>query len=95
MYDSAFLVFSATLRNVVVRTRAAFQCAFDARITINAFYGRNTHFLCFGENLLQSLMGKNVKFILNDLKDTTFSGSKRRDMSVDSRSAGVAKQRRT
>ena len=62
MYGSAFLVFSATKHNVVARTRVAFQCATDARITIIAFYGRNSHFLCFGENLSQSLMEKNVKF---------------------------------
>ena len=53
-----------------------------ARITINAFYGRNSHFLCFGENLSQSLMGENVKFVLIDVKATSFSGSKRRDERV-------------
>ena len=63
----------------MARTRVAFQCATDARITIIAFYGRNSHFLCFGENLSQSLMEKNVKFVLNDVKATAFSGSKRRD----------------
>ena len=64
----------------MARTRVAFQCATDARITINAFYGKNSNFLCFGENLSQSLMEKNVKFVLNDVKATTFSGSKRRDI---------------
>ena len=62
----------------MARTRVAFQCATDARITINALYGRNSHFLCFGENLSQSLMGK--EFVLNDVKATAFSGSKRRDI---------------
>ena len=79
MYGSAFWVFSATERNVLARTRVAFQCATDAR-TINAFYGRNSHFLCFGENLSQSLMEKNVKFVQNDVKATAFSSSKRRDI---------------
>ena len=64
----------------MAQTRVAFQCATDARITIIAFYGRNSHFLCFGENLSQTLMEKNVKFILNDAKATVFSGSKRRDI---------------
>ena len=64
----------------MARTHVAFQCATDARITINTFYGRNSHFLCFGENLPQSLMEKNVKFVLNDVKATAFSGSKRRDI---------------
>ena len=64
----------------MARTRVAFQCVTDARITINAFHGRNSHFLCFGENLSQSLMEKNVKFVLNDVKATTCSGSKRRDI---------------
>ena len=77
----------------MARTRVAFQCATDARITINAFYGRNSHFLCFVENLSQSLMGKNVKFVLNDVKAISFSGSKGATKSVDSRSASVAKQR--
>ena len=63
----------------MARTRVAFQCATDARITIIAFYDRNYHFLCFGENLSQSLMDKNAKFVLNDVKATAFSGSKRRD----------------
>ena len=85
------MVYSATLRNVVARTRVAFQCATDARITLNTFYGRNAHFLCFGENLSQSLMEKNVKFVLNDVKATVFSGLKKaRHKSVASRSAGVA-----
>ena len=35
---------------------------------------------CFGENLLQSLMEKNVKFVLNDVKDTAFFGFKRRNI---------------
>ena len=60
----------------MARTRVASQCATDARITNNAYYGKNSHFLCFGENLLQSLMEKNVKFILNDVKATAFSDSK-------------------
>ena len=64
----------------MARTRVAFQCANYARITINAFYGRNSHFLCFGENLSQSLMEKNVKFVLNDVKATALSGAKRRDI---------------
>ena len=34
--------------------------------------------LCFGENMLQSLMEKNVKVVLNDLK--AFSDSKMRDI---------------
>ena len=66
----------------MARTRVAFQCATDARITVNVFYGRNSHILCFGENLSQSLMEKNVKFVLNDVKDTAFSGSKRRDINA-------------
>ena len=90
-----FWYFFATQRNVVARTRVAIQYASNARITMNAVYGRNFHFLCFGENLSKSLMEKNVKFVLNDVKATAFSGSKRRHKSVDSRSAGVAKQRRT
>ena len=52
----------------------------NARITINASYDRNTHFLCFVENLSQSLMEKNEKFVLNDVKATALTGSKRRDM---------------
>ena len=40
---------------VVARTRVAFQCATDARITINDFYCRNSHFLCFGKTLSESL----------------------------------------
>ena len=64
----------------MARTRITFQCAIDARITINAFYGRNTHFLCFGENLSQSLMEKNEKFVLNDVKARAFSCSKKRDI---------------
>ena len=44
MNGSAFTVFSATLRSALARTRVAFQCADDARITINAFYRRNSHF---------------------------------------------------
>ena len=64
----------------MAKTLVAFQSATEARITINAFYRRNSHYLCFGENLSQSLMGKNVKFILNDVKATTFSGSKWRDI---------------
>ena len=55
MYGSACLVFCATQRNVVARTRVAFQCATDARITINDFYCRNSHFLCFVKNLSHSL----------------------------------------
>ena len=55
----------------MARTRVLFQCANDAR---------NTHFLCFGENLLQSVMEENVKFVLNDVEATAFSGSKRRDI---------------
>ena len=62
----------------MVRTRVAFQCATDARILINAFYCRNLYFRCFCENSFQSLMEKNVKFVLNDAKATAFSGSKRR-----------------
>ena len=54
----------------MARTRVAFQCVTDAKITINEFYGRNSHFLCFGENLSQSLMEKNVKFVLNEEKAT-------------------------
>ena len=77
------------------QTRVTFQCATDARIRINAFYNRNSHFLCFGKTLSQSLMEKNVKFVLNDLKVTAFSGLKKaRHKSVNFRSAGVAKQRR-
>ena len=65
----------------MARTRVAFQCATDARTTINDFYCRNSHFLCFGKNLSQSLREqKNVKFVLNDVKVTAFSGSKRRDI---------------
>ena len=59
------------------QTGFAFQCATDARIIIDMSYGRNSHFLCFGENFSQSLMEKNVKFILNDINTTAFSGSKR------------------
>ena len=44
------------------------------------FCGRNSHFLCFGENLSQSLKEKNVKFLLDEVKATAFSGSKRRDI---------------
>ena len=62
----------------MARKRVTFQCATDARITINAFYGRNSHFLCFGENLSQSLMEKNVKFVLNNVKAAAFPGLKRR-----------------
>ena len=47
--------------NVVARTCVAFQYATDERITINAFYGRNSHFLCFCENMSQSLMEKKRK----------------------------------
>ena len=36
--------------------------------------------LIFDENLSQSLMEKNVKFILNGVKATAFSGSKRGDI---------------
>ena len=64
----------------MARTRVASQCATDARMTINAFYGRNSHFLCLGENLSQSLMEKNVKFVLNDQKATAYSGLKRRNI---------------
>ena len=60
----------------MARTRVAFQCVTEARITINAFYSRNSHFPCFGENLSQSLMDK------NDVKATAFSGSKRCDIRV-------------
>ena len=60
----------------MARTRIASQCVTDARTIINAYYGKNSHFLCFGENLSQSLMEKNVKFVLNDIKDTAFSDSK-------------------
>ena len=55
------LVFCVTLRNVVARTRVAFQCATDARITINDFYCRNSHFLGFGKNLSQSLREEKCK----------------------------------
>ena len=80
----------------MVRTRVAFQCSTDARILINAFYKKSSHFLCFGENLLQSLMEKNVKFVLYDVKATAFSGSKKEQHKiVNSSSAGVAKQRCT
>ena len=54
----------------MARTRIAFQCATDARITINDFYCRNSH----------SLREENVKFVLNDVKATAFFGSKRRDI---------------
>ena len=64
----------------MARTCVASLCATDARITIIAFYGRNSHFLCFGENLSQSLMEKNVKFVLNDINATAFSGFKRRNI---------------
>ena len=64
----------------MARTRVSFQCATDARITINDFYCRNSHFLCFGKNLSQSLREKNAKFVQNDVKSTAFSGSKRRDI---------------
>ena len=64
----------------MARTHVAFQCATDETITINAFYGRNSNFLCFGQKLSQSLMGKSVKFVLNDVKATSFSGSKRHDI---------------
>ena len=64
----------------MVRTRVASQCATDARMTINAFYG--SHFLCLGENLSQSLMEKNVKFVLNDEKAAAYSGLKRRNIRV-------------
>ena len=62
----------------MARSCVASQCASDARITINAYYGKNSHFLCFVENLSQSLMEKNVKFVLNDVKTTVtaFSDSK-------------------
>ena len=75
MYDSAFFVvfFYFPRRNV---TLVASQCATDARITINTYYGKNSHFLCFGENLSQSFMEKNVKFVLNEVKATAFSDSK-------------------
>ena len=63
----------------MVQKDVAFQCATDASIAINAFYGTNSHFLLFSENLSQSLMEKNVKFVLNDVKATAFSGSKRRN----------------
>ena len=64
----------------MARTRVSSQSATDARTTINALYGRNFHFLCFDENLSQSLMEKNVKFVLNDEKGTAFSGLKRRNI---------------
>ena len=64
----------------MVRTRVAIQCATNARITMDAVYGRISHFLCFGENLSQSLMEKNVKLILNDVTAIAFSGSKRREI---------------
>ena len=64
----------------MARTRNAFQRTTDARFTTNAFYGRNSDFLCFGDSLSQSLMEKNVKFVINDVKATTFSGSKRRNI---------------
>ena len=54
---------------------------FNVRLTQELqLYGRNSHFLCFGENLAQSLIEKNVKFVLNDVKATAFSGLKRRDI---------------
>ena len=59
---------------------------FNVRLTqalqLMNFYGRNSHFLRFG-NLSQSLMENNVKFVLNDVKATAFSDhadSKRRDI---------------
>ena len=52
----------------MARTRVALQCATGARITINDFYDRNSQLQCFGENLPQSLMEKNVKFVLNGVK---------------------------
>ena len=65
----------------MARTRIAFQCATDARITINDFYCRNSHFPCFVKNLSHSLREeKNVKFVLNDVKATSFFGSKRRNI---------------
>ena len=64
----------------MARIRVAFQCATYARITINAFYDRNSHFLSFGESLLRSLVEKNVKFVLNDLKSAAFSASQRCDI---------------
>ena len=75
MYDSPFFFFFV-IRNIVARKRVAFQCATDARITINAFYGNYSDFLCFGENLSQYLMEKNIKFVLNDVKATAFSVQK-------------------
>ena len=64
----------------MAQTCVASQCGTDVRITIIAFYGRNSHFLCFVENLSQSLVEKNVKFVLNDVKATAFSGFKRRNI---------------
>ena len=64
----------------MVQTHVPFQVATDARITINAFYDRNSHFLSFGENLSQSLMETNVTFVLKDVKATAFSSSKRHDI---------------
>ena len=47
MYGSEILVFCLKKRNVMVRTRVAFQCANDARITINAFYRQKFTFSVF------------------------------------------------
>ena len=69
----------------MARTRVACQCATDARITVNAFYGRNPHFLCFGENLSQFLMEKKCKDVLNDVKASAFSDSQRRDIHTGKR----------
>ena len=49
----------------MARTRVAFQYVTYVRITINAF---TAEILIF--SLSQSLMEKNVKFVLNDLKAT-------------------------
>ena len=40
--------------NVVARTRIAFQCATDARITINNFYCRSSH-ICVLVKICRSL----------------------------------------
>ena len=44
----------------------------DARITINAFYGRNSHFLCFGEKFIEVFNGEKCKIRTNDVKATAF-----------------------
>ena len=73
MYESPFFFCYFPRRNVISWRENALHS--NVRLTPE-LYGNYSDFLCFGENLSQYLMEKNVKFVLNDVKATAFSVQK-------------------